>query len=1053
MNRVGTGDTVTVILDSGADMSLLPRRYADKGIAIDTPNIVLEDAQGGVLEIGGMRRAELYVKQSSSQSGCVICENFVLSDVSDILLSMGRLTRHGWTFSSIHDGGEYAGILASPDGKFRFPVYYRRNSLVFHANVRKVSLSQPVADSAQSYMARAIKVTLDFNSDSLVQGWQFLVNATPVHKYVGRNFVDPRGSFSTGVWKYRTTVCRNDDHWELVDMDEQLEEGRDLQMKIPGLLRDTIILTFLQRKKCDLSKCLLSLIDEEPPQEGGQSASGGGAAEQGGDVFPHEALVPMEVQGEVHPLVREETGGGLDPVFDSVHVDGQELWSTSPIRDLQHACHHLGISTSGTKQKLFERICGYFSRKSIDDVDEITGRLRQGLEGPQANVRHGVREPTDDERRRHDALHLPFAEWCEVCVQTKGKEDHSPPSADFVQEPTDKPQIQMDYFYLSQNQPALALLDVWSRYGRVLPVQSKGAFKHVAEAAVRFLLELNYLHDEVVYVMDVERATVSLLEMIVKTRQQLGYKTSYQMGKPYHKGRTAKVERYIQTVRRQSAALVCSVELKCNCKFDDFHAIRAWSLCHAGWLLNRFHEHAALKCTPYQVVFGKQYSGKLLPFGEFAYGLRRPNTRKGGNLWSGGLWVGKDASDMDVLLTPTGKFMSPWSPKVAKPPQLSLGVPLPTIQEAPAAEQEHGAGDEAASDPLSLEDGKISRQQSEPSSSSSSSMGVETQLKREGGAVEHTGSPEKQPRRADSSAAVSGAINNVVSHETDDDGWEQELYHQIDEYDVCYDSLLDSSEHGRPPELSPEEMEQVEREAGLAEVQKLQKLGVVELVHRDACAADSKFLDLREVFDWRFREGQWKRRCRIVGREFRAGRSSDAETFSPTSCATSVRLVLCLHLIFGWKVRTFDVKDAFLMATQRENVYVELRPWIRSLLGLDTSYVWKLHRCLPGQRNAATRWFDEISSTLISLGFVACVLSPSLFRHRTRQIALVVHVDDICVASDESEGDWIEKELGSRYELSVSGPVPEGECGNGETLMYLKKTLFVYPRRRGNYLP
>ena len=56
-----------------------------------------------------------------------------------------------------------------------------------------------------------------------------------------------------------------------------------------------------------------------------------------------------------------------------------------------------------------------------------------------------------------------------------------------------------------------------------------------------------------------------------------------------------------------------------------------------------------------------------------------------------------------------------------------------------------------------------------------------------------------------------------------------------------------------------------------------------------------------------------------------------------------------------------------------------------------------------------------------------------------------MHVDDICVASDESEGDWIEKELGSRYELSVSGPVPEGECGNGETLMYLKKTLLFTP--------
>ena len=73
---------------------------------------------------------------------------------------------------------------------------------------------------------------------------------------------------------------------------------------------------------------------------------------------------------------------------------------------------------------------------------------------------------------------------------------------------------------------------------------------------------------------------------------------------------------------------------------------------YAAFLVNRFHEHSAIKATAFETVFGRQYNGKLLPFGEFAFGLRKPMKKTGTSVWQGGIWIGKDESDMHVLITP-----------------------------------------------------------------------------------------------------------------------------------------------------------------------------------------------------------------------------------------------------------------------------------------------------------------------------------------------------------------------------------------------------------------
>ena len=74
------------------------------------------------------------------------------------------------------------------------------------------------------------------------------------------------------------------------------------------------------------------------------------------------------------------------------------------------------------------------------------------------------------------------------------------------------------------------------------------------------------------------------------------------------------------------------------------------------------------------------------------------------------------------------------------------------------------------------------------------------------------------------------------------------------------------------------------------EVSKLKSLKVVEGVKAgEVNFQETKFIDLKEVYDWRHRQGAWRRRCRIVAREFRAGAHTDQETFSPTTATSAVR--------------------------------------------------------------------------------------------------------------------------------------------------------------------
>ena len=239
-------------------------------------------------------------------------------------------------------------------------------------------------------------------------------------------------------------------------------------------------------------------------------------------------------------------------------------------------------------------------------------------------------EPTEQERLEHEATHIPFAHWCESFVEAKSKQDHEKKNPEAGKDSVGVPYpiVQLDFMFLQgKDTPALVAICSWTRMSVVIPVSGKQTERKTVEKVLKWVHSIGHL-EEVGFVGDSEEAMVSLVTAIVETRRKMNRKTHDQNNKPYQKGRTARVERFIQTVRNQTVCLVRAAEKKLGIEIPDGHAMWAWGLCHASWLLNRYHRRAAIGSTPYECVVGRPYLGKIAPFGEYVFALKKPEKKR-----------------------------------------------------------------------------------------------------------------------------------------------------------------------------------------------------------------------------------------------------------------------------------------------------------------------------------------------------------------------------------------------------------------------------------------
>ena len=453
------------------------------------------------------------------------------------------------------------------------------------------------------------------------------------------------------------------------------------------------------------------------------------------------------------------------------------------------------------------------------------------------------------------------------------------------------PIVQLDFMFLQgKDTPALVAICSWTRMSVVIPVSGKQTERKTVEKVLKWVHSIGHL-DEVGFVGDSEEAMVSLVAAIVETRRKMNRKTHDQNNKPYQKGRTARVERFIQTVRNQTVCLVRAAEKKLGIEIPEGHAMWAWGLCHASWLLNRYHRHAAIGSTPYESVVGRPYLGKIAPFGEYVFALKKPE-KKGTANWIGGIYLGKNAQDLHLVgvedgILATGSVrrigtgwrkepvlklsVTPWNPKKPKGTFVKQPLPVPALasitEEAEVQEPVVRQGDRGQSQDEQLEevldmlgtDLSVSNGGRASSSTSSRSGGMSGQeelvpddmtldeFKKR--TLEHAElgeeeSAAKKTREGESSAPVSPSralypplFAGRVSQEEDVFHWdEHEDLTAVEGEDVEYEDLVEEemedepkNDQGEsPPEVSPEELDSMDQQAAVEELNRLSKIGVIE---------------------------------------------------------------------------------------------------------------------------------------------------------------------------------------------------------------------------------
>ena len=120
-----------IILDSGADTSALPLKFASVGIEGPAPTTSYVDAQGAPLDVRSTRLADV-------RFGDVIFrERFIVSDITCPLLSLGTVLCSGWNIMHV-DGNP---CLVKDDRKI--DVLFRNNSLCARGQIAVLSQFEP----------------------------------------------------------------------------------------------------------------------------------------------------------------------------------------------------------------------------------------------------------------------------------------------------------------------------------------------------------------------------------------------------------------------------------------------------------------------------------------------------------------------------------------------------------------------------------------------------------------------------------------------------------------------------------------------------------------------------------------------------------------------------------------------------------------------------------------------------------------------------------------------------------------------------------------------
>ena len=117
---------------------------------------------------------------------------------------------------------------------------------------------------------------------------------------------------------------------------------------------------------------------------------------------------------------------------------------------------------------------------------------------------------------------------------------------------------------------------------------------------------------------------------------------------------------------------------------------------------------------------------------------------------------------------------------------------------------------------------------------------------------------------------------------------------------------------------------------------------------------------------------------------------------------TTIRVLLCIAVSWGWSLRQLDINNAFLNGHLSEHVFMAQPPGFAD--PAYPSHVCHLKKAIYGLKQAPRAWYNELRQFLLHTGFVNSHSDTSLFIFNANgcTLFLLVYVDDIILMGNDS---------------------------------------------------
>ena len=251
--------------------------------------------------------------------------------------------------------------------------------------------------------------------------------------------------------------------------------------------------------------------------------------------------------------------------------------------------------------------------------------------------------PSAEERQRHEVTHLPFRDWCKVCVA--GAANDWGHRRDRGLEELAVPEVHFDYCFPRDKVGGEYVVVLVGRdretrmtFSHVVPVKG-GEMEWISEQIARDLLKLGH-HGDLILRSDQEPAIVDLLNRVAKLR---GLARTHLEHSPVGDSQANGVaERAVHTIEKLLRVHKLALEDRLGEPVPVQHPLVEWLVEHAADVYNRAVVGTDGK-TAVQRLKGKPCAGFMVPFGA-AVMFRVCGKVEGGNLaerWHTGRWVGK----------------------------------------------------------------------------------------------------------------------------------------------------------------------------------------------------------------------------------------------------------------------------------------------------------------------------------------------------------------------------------------------------------------------------